>query len=405
MIAILIPEFPTQTHIFFWREIEAIRATGESVVIVSTRRPAGSECRHAFAAAAALETCYLYPPRWGRSVVTLLKNPAGAFRALRYCVGLKQTPWRQRLGKLGFVLCAADLVDFSRCAGVTHVHSHSCADAAHIVAISRILGGPPFSLTLHGDLSVYGRDHSCKMADATFVATDGPHLVQPIVEEAGFPADRVLPTCMGLDTEKFQDTELRTYEPGRLHLVTVARLHRSKGHHNALAAIRTAVDLGLDIRYTIAGSGPHASDIQLAVDRLRLSDRVTFVGSLGEHEVLELLQRADAFVLPSNTDGGRYLGEAWPISLMEAMACGLPVISSIIGSTLNMVQHGVDGFLVEQGDETALAEAIVSLARDPELRRRLGAAARLRAETSFSVRDTARTLLDAINRFGKREFP
>jgi colanic acid/amylovoran biosynthesis glycosyltransferase len=391
MIAILIPEFPSQTHVFFWREIEALRAQGQPVKIISTRCPVAAACPHEFATAAAAETLYLYPPRWITAVATLAMNPVRALAALRYCFGLRQTPWPRRLAKFGLLPCAADLLQYSRRENIDHIHSHSCGESGHLVALCRILGGPPYSLTLHGDLPVYGRDHSKKMGRAAFVATAGPHLIPQVVEQAGVPSERVYSTLMGLDMTRFRDVNLRAYKPDRLHVVTIARLHRSKGHRHALAAIRTAVDLGLDVNYTIAGSGPHALEIETEVQQLGLGNRVKFVGSLSELQVLELLQRADAFVLPSVG-----AGEAWPVSLMEAMACGLPVIASVIGSPASMIENDVDGLLVRQGDETALADAFVSLARDPELRRRLGAAARLRAESSFNVRDSAQRLITAI---------
>ena len=114
-------------------------------------------------------------------------------------------------------------------------------------------------------------------------------------------------------------------------------------------------------------------------------------GTMSEAAVLELLQQADAFVLPSVG-----LGEAAPVSVMEAMACGLPVICSIIGGTPDMIRTGVDGLLIKQADEAALAEAMVLLAENVEERRRLGQAARERAVQFFDSRATARRLLEAI---------
>jgi colanic acid/amylovoran biosynthesis glycosyltransferase len=396
MLGILIPEFPSQTHIFFWREIEALRAMGQRVGVISTRRPSAS-CRHDFAAGAAAETHYLYPPRPVVAAV-LAARPARTLAAARYLLGLEASSLRRRVAGLGLLACAADLLQHSQREGIEHIHAHSCAEAAHVVALCRILGGPTYSLTLHGDLSVYGTDHGSKMARATFVATDGPHLTEQIVSQAGIPAERVLPTWMGLDIDRFRDAGLRVFEAGRLHLVTVARLNRSKGHRHALAAMRVALDRGADLRYTLAGDGPHREEIEADVRRLGLSDRVEFAGSLSESAVLDLLQRADAFVLPSVG-----LGEAGPISLMEAMACGLPAVSSIIGATPVMVEHGVEGLLVPQGDEGALADAFVRLAVDPEGRRRIGEAARRRAVACFDRRDTARRLLDAIQGRHRRD--
>jgi glycosyltransferase involved in cell wall biosynthesis len=156
-----------------------------------------------------------------------------------------------------------------------------------------------------------------------------------------------------------------------------------------LTAVRLAVDAGLDIKYTIAGDGPSRDDIVSKIEELGLGSHVTLAGTLSETEVFDLLSRADASVLPSTG-----LGEAWPVSVMEAMGAGLPVIASIIGATPEMITPGQDGYLIRQHDERALFETISLLARDVGARREVGAAARRTARERFDVSITARALLN-----------
>ncbi|MEM6392459.1 MAG: glycosyltransferase family 4 protein [Planctomycetota bacterium] len=174
-------------------------------------------------------------------------------------------------------------------------------------------------------------------------------------------------------------------------LLTVARLNPTKGHTHALAAIKTCVDQGLDIRYRIAGNGPNEQAIRDTIAELNLEDRVELLGSVSEDRVLELLHDADAFVLPSFG-----LGEAAPVSVMEAMATGLPVVCSIIGGTPDMITTEHDGILTPQQDEAALADAFARLAKDPALRQRLGSAARTTATERFDYRRTANRLLAQV---------
>ncbi len=386
-----VPEFPSQTHAFFWREVQALRQNGVRVHLISSRRPDPSACRHEFAAAAAAETHYVYPPRWLRAMTTLAARPLRTLRALRYVAGLKQSSLKRRLVYTGLLLSAADLLTHARSRGIQHLHVHSCADAAHLAALCHLLGGPPYSLTLHGDLPVYGTDHASKMQSARFVACVTSPLQKQVVEQIGLPPERAPVLWMGVDTERFRHDQRPTPPPRSLHLVTVARLNPTKGHVHALAAMRQAIERGYDLRYTIAGEGPHRAEIEVTIKRLGLLDCVRMAGTLSEAAVLELLREADVFVLPSFG-----LGEAAPVSVMEAMACGLPVICSIIGGTPDMITSGVDGFLVPQQDEKGLADALVSLADDPALRERIGRAARERALRSFDSRATARRLLEAI---------
>jgi glycosyltransferase involved in cell wall biosynthesis len=394
-IGYLVPEFPSQTHVFFWREVQALRDLGVPVHLVSSRRPEAGACRHAFAEAAARETHYLFPPRLLPALGALLTRPVRSLKALRYVLGLRESSWKKRLKYCGLLLCAGDLLRHAQVQGYRHLHVHSCADTAHVAALAHLLGGPTYSLTLHGDLPVYGTDHASKMGGARFVACVTAPLRRQVLEQVGLPAERTGVLWMGVDTDRFCADGLRAYEPGRLHMVTVARLNAMKGHVHALAAMRQAVDRGCDVRYTIAGEGPHRAEVEAAVRRLGLADRVEMSGTMSETAVRELLQRADAFVLPSVG-----LGEAAPVSVMEAMACGLPVVASVIGGTPDMITDRVDGLLVAQADEAALADALVFLARNPEERRRLGRAARERAVQAFDSRQTARRLLQAVQPAG-----
>lgn len=386
-----VPEFPSQTHVFFWREISALRGMGVVVTLLSSRRPARGACRHTFAEQASNETHYVFPPQWLAACVFLVVRPIRTARAVGYVLGLNETPWKRRLLLLGLLFSAADLARMSKTAQLQHIHVHSCADAAHVAALCRILGGPSYSLTLHGDLPVYGTDHASKMAQASFVACVTGPLQRQVMEAVGLSANRTPILWMGVDSERFQENELRKYESGRLHFVTVARLNVNKGHKHALAAMRGALDRGKDIRYTIAGEGPDRPMIEEEIRRVGVGDRVEITGTLSEDAVLDLLQRADAFMLPSVR-----LGEAAPVSVMEAMACGLPVICSIIGGTPDMINSGTDGLLIPQADEIALAEALVLLADRVDERKRLGRAARERAVNAFDSRRVARRFLDLI---------
>jgi glycosyltransferase involved in cell wall biosynthesis len=195
---------------------------------------------------------------------------------------------------------------------------------------------------------------------------------------------------MGVDTAHFA-AGARSEAPGPLRMTTVSRLNFVKGHRHALAAMRLALDAGSDVRFTIAGEGPARKDIEADIERLGLGDRVVLTGTLSEEEVKKLLIDSDVFILPSIG-----LGEASPVAVKEAMACGLPVICSIIGGTPDLITSGVDGILVKQGDEPAIAAALVHLATDIDARRRIGVAARERAVREFDTSQTARALLDCI---------
>jgi glycosyltransferase involved in cell wall biosynthesis len=383
-----VPEFPSQTHAFFWREAEAMEEAGATIRFLSSRRPAPDACPHAFANAARARTHYVFPPRYGAALSQLARAPRRAVAALRYVTGLVETPWRRRVYLLGLLLCAADLLDICRREGIRHVHVHSCADAAHTAALACILGDLSYSLTLHGDLPVYGVDHKAKMRRAALLTAVTQPLAEQIRAATGHEAQVI---WMGVDVAAFRPPAAARRLDQPVHVVSVARLNRAKGHRFFLSAMARAVSAGLDIRYSIVGDGPYAETLAAEVAAHDLGDRVTFLGALGQDRVRALLEQADILALTSTGQG-----EAAPVAVMEAMACGLPVICSRIGGTPDMITHDVDGLLCEQEDVDAIFDALCRLIREDGLAARLSAAARQRAEQAFDHRVNAARLLEAI---------
>jgi colanic acid/amylovoran biosynthesis glycosyltransferase len=390
----LVPEFPSQTHVFFWREIQALRASGARVVLFSTTKPASGSCRHEFASTAAGETTYLFPIAL-KEVGYLLRNPRGVLASVRYVFGLKESTVRQRLLLLGLIASAARLCMVGSREGVSHLHIHSCANAAHIGALSKIIGGIPYSLALHGDLEIYGTDHEAKMRHATFVRCVTRSLQQQVAAMAGIPTDRAAVLRMGVDLERFCRQKSRAGVDGCLRAITVARLTWPKGHEFALRALKQVGSSGVHVHYMIVGEGPYRPQIEADVQALELGGNVEFLGTRSEVEVAEELAMSDVLLLPSFK-----LGEAAPVAVMEAMAAGLPVIASIIGGTPDMISDGTDGFLVPQEDVSSIAGRLMELATDVSLRERIGDAARKRATLEFDSRVLSQRLLELISASG-----
>lgn len=384
----LVPEFPNQTHAFFWREVQAIRAMGVPVLLLSTRRPPDDACPHDFAEAARAETRYLFPPPIGATARFLASRPRRTAAALRYAAGLTESSVADRAKIAAMLPSAAELCLQSRAFGVTHVHVQSCANAAHVAALANILDDLPFSLALHGDLQVYGTDHRSKLARAVMVRTSSlPLLDQVRSIDPGKPCQAI---SMGVEIDRFRPAADQT--PRAVpQFVSVARLNQTKGHVFFLRAMRQVLDEGLQLGYTIIGDGPEQGAIMAEIDRLGLGSVVTMRPSISQGEVLKVLHASDGFVLTSFGDG-----EAAPVAVMEAMSAGLAVICSDIGGTKDMITDGVDGLLVAQRDEASIATALRRLVTDSELRARLSKGARLRAERQFDCVAKARDLLRAV---------
>jgi len=144
-----------------------------------------------------------------------------------------------------------------------------------------------------------------------------------------------------------------------------------------------------DVRLLLVGDGPERPSIEAAVAEAGIADRVELVGF--QDDPAPWLARADVLALPSGA-------EACPMAVLQAMATGLPVVASSVGGVPEVVRDGVDGVLVRPGDREGLAAALGRLDTDPALRRQMGASARERLESSFTVRHCAERLLAVYER-------
>lgn len=189
----------------------------------------------------------------------------------------------------------------------------------------------------------------------------------------GVDPARVRTLHNGIDLERFPFTGPRDDGPA----VTVARLSPEKDIANLLHATREVCVRAPDFRLEIAGDGPCRAEWQRLTGELGLTERVRFLGEV--RDVPALLGSARLFVLPSQTEG-------ISLTILEAMARGLPVVATHVGGTPEVVRTEETGLLVPARDPVALAAALVRVHGDAELGRRLGFAGRQRAEAHFDVR-------------------
>src|SRR4029077_3934379 len=155
----------------------------------------------------------------------------------------------------------------------------------------------------------------------------------------------------------------------------------------ALARLREAHP---DVELALAGDGPDRAQLEAEAHRLGIADRVRFLGYQSSDHVRSLLQETDVFVLPSFAEGV-------PVVLMEAMASGVPLVSTRVAGVSELVEDGVAGFVVPPGDVGALADAIDALLADPSLRQRFGAARRRTVAREFDVGREAGWLGDVLS--------
>jgi glycosyltransferase involved in cell wall biosynthesis len=208
-------------------------------------------------------------------------------------------------------------------------------------------------------------------------------------------ADKLVTIHNGVDLDVFSRAsgdagpETRVIPPGRLVIASAGRIEPLKGQETLIAACGVLKNAGADFHLLLVGETVDSSYERLCKQKaleIGIADRISFAGH--RDDMALLLKSIDVFVLPSA------IREAFPRSVIEAMACGKPVVVTSGGGAPEAVEDGRSGFVVPPSDPFILAERLNRLAGDPALRKTMGAAARNRAETRFGLEQNARRTQD-----------
>jgi sugar transferase (PEP-CTERM/EpsH1 system associated) len=212
------------------------------------------------------------------------------------------------------------------------------------------------------------------LSNCIVAVSEGTELVARRVER--IPERKLHVIHNGIDPSGFPSRVQRSATPG-CRAIHVARLQRIKDQPTLLHAARLVVDAEPGFRLDIVGDGPDRADLTALVEKLGLGGHVRFLGQ--RDDVANLLAGADLFVLSSVSEGV-------PMTLLEAMAAGLPAVVTDVGGNREIVVPRETGFVVPPQSPTALADAIVKIMRDPAMAQRMGEASRRRVEADFDVR-------------------
>lgn len=198
----------------------------------------------------------------------------------------------------------------------------------------------------------------------------------------GAPPGAIVTHPVGVDVHSFRYRWATAIDrrPEPVILITVARLVEEKGLHYGIKAVSTLLKLngGLEVKYRIIGDGPLEKPLRNLIKQLDLTGVVELAGCKLHRQVMESLEAAHIFLLPS-------IAEALPVSLMEAQATGLPVVASDVGGIPEIVRDGESGFLVPAHAPEAIADKLAYLMEVPERWPAMGRQGRKRIEDKFDI--------------------
>jgi colanic acid/amylovoran biosynthesis glycosyltransferase len=200
----------------------------------------------------------------------------------------------------------------------------------------------------------------------------------------GAPAGRLVVHRMGIDPSRFPFAPRERQTGSLLRVLTVGRLVEKKGVDLGLDAVAALAARGMAVHYDIVGDGVLRAKLEARAAALGLGGRVSFHGWQNQVAVARLMAGSDVLLAPSRTDATGDQ-EGIPVTLMEAMASGLPVVSTRHSGIPELVEHGISGWLAEENDIEGLVEGLVRLEREPALALRFGRAARDRIADEFNI--------------------
>lgn len=392
-VGYLINEYPKVSHSFVRREIEAVERAGVGVDIFSIR-PWAPDLADPADVAHAERTTVLYGETNDLTVALTQEardNPKRLASTTAAAVSFSRNSEKSAAYWSAYVAEAARLRQLCEHRSVDHIHAHFGTNSAAVAMLCRMLGGPPFSFTVHGpeefDRQV-GLSLDEKMRHAAFTCAISSYGRSQLLRLA--PVERrhdVHVIRCGLQPSFFdvEPTPIRDAP----NLVTVGRLSEQKGHWVLLDAAKKLADSQLDFQLTLVGDGELRSDIEDQLERTGLVDRVRITGWASEAVVREEILSARALVLPSFAEG-------LPVVIMESLALGRPAISTYVAGIPELVVPQECGWLVPAGDSDLLAAAMAdALALPTEVLDQMGAVGAERTKRFHDV-DTEAAKLVAL---------
>ncbi|MEL7207223.1 MAG: glycosyltransferase, partial [Actinomycetota bacterium] len=403
-VAYLTGEYPRATDTWMQREVAALRRAGTEVDFYAVRRPGDDHMVGPEQRTERERTTYLYPllrpgPLARAHLGLAVASPRRYLRALALQWRTRRPGLKGSLYQLVYFLEAGLLAHRVRARGIDHLHNHLGDSSATVAMLAAELGGFGFSLTLHGP-GIFFEPHTWrldeKLARCRFCACISYFCRSQAAIFA--PADRLdrlnIVHC-GVDPSALRPV---THEGTGGRLLFVARLAELKGLSVLLEALVDLVERHPSVQLTVVGDGPERARFEALANRLGLDGSVSFVGYRSQAEVAEHLAETDVFVLPSYAEGV-------PVTLMEALGSGVPVVATQVGGVSELVEHGANGFIVRPGDEAELADRLGELVADPELRQRFGEHGRCLVVNEFDNDTEAARLATLFHSVGSDRRP
>jgi colanic acid/amylovoran biosynthesis glycosyltransferase len=355
-LAYLTTQYPAVSHTFIRRELLELERRGHHILRLAIRSTAtplpdpadrAEEPKTLHCLAQPMVTLLL------AAIRSMAARPIRFLAAAGTTITLARKSDRGPVRHLAYLVEAAYLLDVVRRERIDHVHVHFGTNAAAVALLMRRLGGPSYSIAIHGP-SEFDAPIGLSLADkvegaafVTAISDFGSAQIKRWVPLRAWSKVHIIRCCVG---ESFVRAATPV-DPDSRTFLCIGRFNVEKGHLLLLDAFARLVEAGVDARLVLAGDGQLRREIESRIAALGISDRVEITGWIDEAGVRRLIRECRAVVMSSFAEG-------LPVVLMEALALGRAAIATSIAGIPELVQPGVSGWLVPAGNAPALADAM-----------------------------------------------
>ncbi len=375
--------YPRATDTFIQREVRGLRERGIDVRTFSAHKTGSDHDVGPEVIEEKRNTLYLLPANplslLMDNLAVFASGPARYGRTLWLAFGTARPGFRGMLYQMFYFQEAVILARLLRKQKIGHLHNHLGDVSGTITMLACALTGIGYSITIHGPHIFFDPTHWAmreKVKFSRFIACISHYCRSQMMlfsDQADW--DRFQIVRCGVDPRQFRHIEVR---PKARKLLYVGRLAAEKGLPVLFESLKLLGQQGGDYELTLVGDGIERESLEGMTRRLGIEDRVIFAGFAGQEQVRNYLMQSDIFVLPSFAEGV-------PVSLMEAMACGVPVIATHVGGVAELIEPGATGLLVPASDPVALRDAIASYLNDHGLREKVSRRGREKVLSDFNL--------------------
>jgi glycosyltransferase involved in cell wall biosynthesis len=392
-IAYLVSQYPKLSEAFILREVIQLRKLGFQIDVASINssdRAADQLTEEEFAEAGRTYRLKRHGVKGAAKAhfQILATNFIGYLRGLRLVLRLGGFDLERLVFSFAYFTEALMVGVWMSRMKHRHLHVHLASQAATVGMYVRHTFGFGFSITVHGPDEFYdarGQYLEQKIAAADFICCISFFARSQLMKCSPYAHwGKLVVSRLGVDPNLFLPMPIRA-APEAFEILCVGRLTPAKGQHLLIEAVERLVQQGWRVKLRLVGAGTDEASLRQLAAQIKNSQSVIFEGAVNQNYIRTVYAKADLFCLPSFAEG-------IPVVLMEAMAMGIPCVTTRITGIPEIIRDGIDGLLVAPSDLDGLVETLAKLMGDVELRERIARSGRARIQEQYDLCKNVRKL-------------